>query len=267
MLSSNLVFIKGAGDIASGIAHRLHRCGFPLVMTELEQPTVVRRTVSFASAVWEKSFFVEGVQALKEEDPDRIKWHYKNKTIPVFVDPEGKLISYIKPKIFIDATLAKRNLGVSLKDAPIVIGVGPGFTAGKDVHAVIESQRGHNLGKVIFEGEAAPNTGIPGEIAGYSTERVLRVPANGIFSTEKDIGDVVKEGEVVAKAGDKPVKAKINGIIRGLLHQGIQVHKGMKAGDIDPRAVKEYCFTISDKARAVAGGVLEAIFFFLQQGR
>lgn len=256
------ILIKGAGDLASGTAHRLWQAGFDVVMLELPQPLVVRRSVSFASAVYEGSVSIEGVEARccqGIEEADRIDELLGKRIIPVFIDPEGKLVQIYQPDVLVDAILAKRNTGTSIGDAPLVIGLGPGFTAGKDVHAVIETQRGHDLGRVIYNGSAAPNTGVPGDIAGFALERVLRAPAAGVFTTQKKIGDLVGEGETVATVNDVPVKAAISGVLRGLLFPGLEVEPGTKIGDIDPRGKEIAVHTISDKARSVAGGVLEAI--------
>jgi len=261
------VLIRGAGDLASGTAHRLWQAGFDIVMLELPQPLVVRRSVSFASAVYEGSASIEGVEARccrGIEEADRIGDLLRKRIIPVFIDPDGKLIHIYQPDVLVDAILAKRNTGTSIGDAPVVIGLGPGFTAGEDVHAVIETKRGHDLGRVIYDGSAAPNTGVPGDIAGYALERVLRAPAGGIFNTSKKIGDLVEKGETVAAVNDVPVKAAISGVIRGLLYPGLEVKPGYKIGDIDPRGEEIDVYTISDKARAIGGGVLEAILYLSQ---
>jgi xanthine dehydrogenase accessory factor len=181
------------------------------------------------------------------------------------VDPEAKVIKFLKPDVVVDAILAKKNLGTKITDAPLVIGLGPGFCAGKDVHLVVETNRGHNLGRVISEGEAEKNTGVPGVIAGYGAERVFRGPKEGRFTTLKDIGDYVEAGEVVAEVDGVPVKAQIKGVIRGMLRDGTDVWKGVKAGDIDPRGIKESCYTVSEKAMAIGGGVLEAILSYFNR--
>jgi len=255
-----LVIIKGAGDLATGIAHRLFRSGFSVVMTEITQPTVVRRTVAFAEAVFLGRMVVEEIEAIKTEVADVLPVVHQRQ-IPVVVDPQGELIKRLKPLAVVDAIVAKKNIGTKISDAPIVIGVGPGFTAGLDVHAVIESMRGHYLGRVITTGQAIPNTGVPGEIAGHTKKRILRAPCAGIFSAVAKIGDEVLAGDIVAYVNQKPVIAEITGILRGLLHDQLTVSYGMKIGDIDPRCKLEHCFSISDKARAIGGGVLEAILF------
>ena len=258
-----LVVIKGAGDLATGIAHRLFRSGFAVVMTELPQPLVIRRTVAFAEAIFSGRVRVEGVEAVKSEWADSLQVAY-NEQIAVVVDPQGISIGMLKPVAVVDAILAKQNLGTRMLDAPIVIGVGPGFTAGLDVHAVVESKRGHYLGRVLTKGQAFPNTGVPGDIGGYTIERIVRAPCQGLFIGAKKIGDRVMAGDIVAYVDHQPVLAGITGILRGLLHDQLTVTVGMKIGDIDPRCVLEHCFSISDKARGISGGVLEAILFHRQ---
>ncbi len=253
------VLIRGAGDLASGVAHRLSRCHFRVLMTEIPRPQAVRREVAFSEAVYEGEKEVEGVVARLISSPDEVFGVWRAGKLPLLVDPEARVRDVLKPDILIDAIIAKRNLGTKITDAPLVIGLGVGFWAGRDVHAVIETNRGHNLGRVIITGEAEADTGVPGVIAGFATERVLRAPGAGRFSTKKKIGDSVQAGDVVASVAGAPLKAMIDGIVRGLLRDGTQVHKGMKSGDIDPRGISENCYTISDKGRSIAGGVLEAI--------
>ncbi|MDY7039129.1 MAG: selenium-dependent molybdenum cofactor biosynthesis protein YqeB [Thermodesulfobacteriota bacterium] len=255
------VLVKSGGEMASGIASRLNRSHFRICMTETYHPQAVRREVSFCEAIYEGEKTVEGTTAKLVDSFDQIQGVWDHGQIPIIVDPETKIKDSLKLDILIDAILAKRNLGTKITDAPLVIGLGPGFYVGRDVHLVVETNRGHDLGRVIFEGEAEKNTGIPGEIAGFGAKRVLRSPKNGLISTVKKIGDCVEAGDVVALVEDVPMKAEIKGIVRGLLRNGTEVWKGMKAGDIDPRGTKEYCYTISDKARAVGGGVLEGILY------
>ncbi len=269
MLEDILVVIKGGGDLATGVVHRLHRAGMPVVVTELAQPTVIRRAVAVASAVYEGLVEVEGLVArLVKADGDPKGFDLKPlgswDWVPVVVDPRGELISRLRPTVVVDAIMAKRNTGASITDAPIVIGLGPGFTAGVDVHAVIETNRGHNLGRVILSGGAEPDSGVPGPTMGYTHERVLRAPCQGIFQGQRRIGDAVEAGEAVASVAGQPVVAKIPGVLRGLLADGLSVRAGMKVGDVDPRGVREHCFTISDKARAIGGGVLEAVLYLLR---
>ncbi len=261
-----LVVIKGAGDLASGIAVRLAHCGFSIVMTDLEKPTSIRRTVCFSEAIREGSYRVEDVKGTFTRSINEIPEILSRGEIAVLVDPSAECIYEMQPDVVIDAILAKTNLGTSIDDAPVVIGVGPGFTAQVDCHAVVETQRGHNLGRVITEGPAAPNSGIPGNISGFTTERILRAPTDGVFCEVHHIGDLVEKGETVATVEGLPIIAQIKGTVRGLLPTGTIVHKGMKSGDVDPRCVFDNCYTVSDKARAVGGGVLEAILM-LQRGR
>ncbi|MFC2008303.1 selenium-dependent molybdenum cofactor biosynthesis protein YqeB [Chloroflexota bacterium] len=253
------VVIKGGGELASGVVHRLVCCHFKVCVTEIPRPQAVRRGVSFCEAVYEGEKEVEGVIASLIQSPHDVSKVWEEGKVPLLIDPEARIKDILKPDVLVDAILAKKNLGTRKSDASLVIGLGPGFRAGEDVHIVIETNRGHNLGRLIHEGEAEPNTGIPGVIAGVSAERVFRAPKAGRFSTNKEIGDHVQADEVVAFIDDSPVKALLGGVIRGLLRDGAEVHKGMKLGDVDPREVEDYCYSISDKARAIAGGVLEAI--------
>jgi xanthine dehydrogenase accessory factor len=259
-----LVVVKGAGDLASGAIHRLHRAGFSVLATELPQPLALRRTVAFAEAVYTGSITIEGLMGVKAESCEEARMALALMgTVPVLVDPQGMLWPKLKPVALVDGTLAKHNLGTRLTDAPVVIALGPGFEAGVDTHAVIETNRGHNLGRVYLSGRAEDNTGVPGEIGGYAAERLLRAPADGPLEALRAIGDTVSVGEVVATVADMPVTAAISGVLRGLVHEGLEVSRGMKIGDIDPRARREHCFSISDKSRAIAGGALEALLYLL----
>jgi len=261
-----IVLIRGAGEMASGVAHRLHRSHFNVCMLEIPHPIAVRREVSFCEAIYEGEKEVEGVRAKFISRPEEIDSVWQEEKIPVLVDPDGeKTRRFIKPDVLVDAIMAKKNLGTHIKKAPLVIGLGPGFCAEKDVHIVIETNRGHDLGRLILKGTAEPDTGIPGNIGGYSVERVLRTMKRGVFHPQKGIGDRVNKGLVVAVVDDFPVMAKISGIVRGLIREGVEVKKGMKVGDIDPRGKRESCFTISDKARAIGGGVLEAILYWFNK--
>jgi xanthine dehydrogenase accessory factor len=257
-----LVIIKGAGDLASGVALRLRRARFDIAMTEISRPLAVRRTVCFSQAVYEGSAQVEDISADLVKSDGEARECFSRGRIAVFVDPNALIVKRFSPDALVDAVMAKKNRGTAAGDAPVVIGLGPGFTAGLDCHAVIETRRGHSLGRVLTQGSALPNTGIPGPVEGYTVERLLRSPADGIFAAKANIGDAVKKGGVVAEVNGLPLRAEIDGIVRGLLPSGIPVVKGMKAGDIDPRCDVSHCFTVSDKALAVAGGVLEAILRF-----
>jgi len=269
----NLVAVKGAGDLATGVIHRLFRAGFAVIATELPEPTVVRRTVAFAEAVIRGEMTVEDVTARLATSLQDIQATLAGGLVPIVVDPDGTLLRQMHPTVLIEATLSKYNSGVTMDDAPIVIALGPGYEAGKDVHAVIETNRGHNLGRVYLRGCAESNTGVPGAIGGYTIERLLRAPCAGALYGVRQIGDLVQAGETVAvvrtnEISDNeiaPVVATISGILRGLMRDGLHVSSGMKVGDIDPRAAREHCFTISDKSRAVAGGVLEAILYLLNR--
>jgi len=261
-----IVLIRGAGEMASGVAHRLHRSHFNVCMLEIPHPIAVRREVSFCEAIYEGEKEVEGVRSKFISRPEEIHSVWQEEKIPVLVDPDGeKTRRFIKPDVLVDAIMAKKNLGTHIKKAPLVIGLGPGFCAEKDVHIVIETNRGHDLGRLILKGTAEPDTGIPGNIGGYTVERVLRTMKRGVFHPQKGIGDRVNKGSVVAVVDDFPVMAKISGIVRGLIREGVEVKKGMKVGDIDPRGKRESCFTISDKARAIGGGVLEAILYWFNK--
>ena len=260
-----LVLIKGAGDLATGVAHRLHQCGFPVVMTEIPQPTTVRCTVAFSTAVYQGQATVEGVTARRADTPAAIQAVLGRREIPVAVDPGAKLVELLAPTAVIDGVIAKRNLGTAITDAPVVIALGPGFCAGEDCHAVVETKRGHYLGSVLYTGRAIPNTGIPGVIEGVGAERVIRACGEGSWQPVVQIRQLVQAGELVATVDGQPVRAAISGVVRGLLPQGTPVHRGMKAGDIDPRGIPAYCDTISDKARAIAGGALEALLHLLRE--
>lgn len=258
-----LAIVRGAGDIASAIALRLWRCGISVIMTEVERPLTVRRTVAFSEAVRLGETQVEGVVAKRANDVSHaLDLLGCEGVIPVLVDPECACVE-AGPDVVVDAILAKRNTGTAMDMAPIVIGVGPGFMAGKDCHAVVETMRGHTLGRVCYEGSALPNTAVPGLIGGFAGERVLRAPAAGVFRCVAEIGDHVEEGQVVAYVeqddASAPVTATLTGVLRGLLADGVHVSEGIKCGDVDPRDDASFCAQVSDKGLAVAGGVLEAI--------
>lgn len=253
------VLIKGAGDLATGIAYKLKICGYDILMTETAVPTTVRRTVAFSRAVYEGRAAVEGLEAVLAGGIEEAERAIAADLIPVVVDEDAVIAKAFAPDIIVDAIIAKRNLGTHIVDADFVVGVGPGFTAGVDCHCVIETQRGHYLGRTIYSGCAVPNTGIPGNIGGYSVERIIRAEAEGYFKPLRGIGDRVCEGDIVAESGGRPIRALMPGIIRGMLQEGVHVTPGMKCGDIDARCELSHCYTISDKAMAVGGGVLEAV--------
>lgn len=258
------ILIRGGGEMASGIAHRLHQCHMRILITEAEAPTAVRRTVAFAEAVYDGSQTVEGVKAIKAGSLQQALRVWHDGGIPVMVDPEAEIRREFKPIVVIDATMAKKNSKTTILDAPLVIGIGPGFTAGADVHAVVESNRGYHLGRVMWQGQAEADTGVPAPVAGHADARVLRVPKHGRFRGFRKIGDVVQQGEIVGEVDGMPIRAQIAGLIRGLLRDDILVPQGLKAGDVDPRTERGYCYLISDKARAIGGGVVEAILHSLR---
>ena len=260
-----LVVVKGAGDLASGVAYRLRQSGFMVVMTEIAQPTVVRRGVSFAQAVFDGATVVEGVCARLLATADEALAVARTREIVVLIDPHAHVVAQLRPGVLIDAIIAKRNTGTRIDDAPVVIGLGPGFRAGVDVHAVVETNRGHRLGRVIVHGEAERDTGVPAPVGGHGAERVLRAPAHGSFTGVAAIGDRVATDEVLGYVAGEPVRSPFDGCLRGLIQTGVAVQKGMKIGDVDPRATREHCFTISDKALAIGGGVLEAVLYFLDR--
>lgn len=257
----DVVVIRGGGDIATGVAHRLHRSGFKVLLLEIEKPTVIRRTVSFAQAIFDGQTTVEDTKAIKVNNIEDIYKCWADNNIPIMVDEKLEVLKEIKADILVDGILAKENLGTSKNLAPITIALGPGFEAGVDVDVVIETNRGHYLGSLIFEGFAEPNSGIPGIINGFGKERVIKSPAHGIVKNISKISDLVKAGDTIAYVDDVPVKAPIDGVLRGLIIEGLEVNEGLKMADVDPRGIKEYCNSISEKARAIGGGVLEAILF------
>ncbi len=251
------VVVRGGGDLATGTIYRLHKAGFPVIVLEIGQPLAVRRAVSVCEAVYEGRWTVEGMEcrlisSLDDFDPG---------VVGVLIDPGGKSLAEVRPRILIDAIMAKRNTGTSREMAPVTIALGPGFCAPRDVHYVIETMRGHSLGRVIAKGTAIPDTNLPGVIMGCGIERLLRAPAEGRLVSRKTIGDLVEAGEVVGEIAGVPVQADIPGVIRGLIHPSVECRQGMKIGDVDPRGVIDYCFTISEKSLAVAGGVMEAVSY------
>ncbi len=262
-----LVWVRGAGDIATGIAYRLFRSGFPVVMSDLAKPTSIRRTICFSEAILKGSAKVEDVTAWYAADADEARRLLDGGKVAVLADPEGAQVRLLRPDAIVDAILAKRNLGTHIDDAAVVVGVGPGFTAGRDCYAVVETMRGHTLGRVYYEGGAMPDTGVPGNIGGFTLERVLRAPCDGVFQGVKKIGDRVAQGDVCAYVDGKPMITRLSGVLRGLLPDGLIVTEGMKSGDVDPRCDVSNCYLISDKALSVGGGVLEAVLHgFTERG-
>lgn len=262
-IAQTRVLIRGGGDLATGVAHTLCAGGFQVCLLETEQPMAVRRTVSFCEAVHQGAHSVEGLTAVRIQHPDEIETTWKENKIPLRVDPENTTRRFLPFHVLVDATMAKRNMGTRSSHAPLVIGMGPGFCAGEDVHAVVETKRGHHLGRVITQGPGQANTGIPETVNGYGVERVLRAPCDGRFTASKQIGEAVSTGEQVAQVNDTPIRSSISGTLRGILKTGTMVTCGVKAGDVDPRGDIRHCFTISDKARALGGAVLTAILSLL----
>jgi len=262
MLKNQVVIVRGGGDIATGTIHRLHRCGFRVLVLESAPPTAIRRTVSYCEAVYDGKTTVEDISAVRISAIEQCQSVWKDNNVAVVIDPRGECIEKLKPLAVIDAILAKKNYGTAMGMAPVTIGLGPGFTAGKDVHAVIETARGHSLGRVIYHGSALANTGIPGTIQGYDTERVIYAGNSGEMRIIHDIGSKVNYGEAIAMIDSTPVTAPFSGLVRGMIRSNFAVHKGLKIADIDPRTnERDNCYTISDKARCISGGVLEALLY------
>jgi xanthine dehydrogenase accessory factor len=258
-LSRLIVLIRGGGEVASGVAHKLARSRFRVCLTETSQPLAVSRGVAFCEAVYDGEKEVEGITARRVESASEILKLWRDGRIAIVVDPETSVRKAIKPEVLVDAIMAKKNLGTRIGHAPLVIGLGPGFKAGKDVHLVVETNNSERLGRVILEGEAEKDTGMPVAIGGLTHERALHAQQGGLFLTDRDIGDPASAGEVVATVAGKPVRAEIDGIVRAMLRHGTEVEKGTKLGEIDPSGDKEACYTIRPRVRAIAGGVLEAI--------
>lgn len=269
LFGNTLILLRGGGDLATGVAYRLHHAGFPVVVTELPNPLVVRRRVALATAALEGEITVESLRAVRVETLDEAWTLAATGVIPVLVAPDislllnSSLVTRHSSFVIVDARMAKRNIDTRITDAPLVIALGPGFTAGVDCHAVIETNRGHRLGRVIWRGAAEPNTGTPGLVAGKGRERVLRAPVAGVASWRVEIGDRVREGEPLGDVAGQPVAAPFDGVVRGLIAPGTVVPVGLKIGDIDPRDDISAAFTISEKALAIGGGVLEAILIAL----
>lgn len=258
------VVVRGGGDISSGVINRLYKMGVKVLVLEIEKPNFIRRKVCYGQAIYEKEYELEGAVSKFAESIEDIEKIWNENKIPVYIDPEMKVVDIVKPDAVVDAIIAKKNLGFKISKDYITIALGPGFEAGKDADVVIETNRGHNLGRVIFEGKAAENTGVPGVINGFGRERVVYAPEKGILTIIKDIGSIVKKDEIIAYVDDVPVYATLSGLVRGMIRDKSLVTKGLKIGDIDPRESEyENCFTISDKARTVSGGVAEALFYLL----
>ena len=262
-----VILVRGAGDLATGVILRLHHCGFRVLCTECAQPTAIRRKAAFSEAVYDGFAEVEGVTCRRVTTLQAAAALWSRGEIPLMVDETLACLDTLHPAAVVDAILAKRNLGTHRAMAPITIGLGPGFVAEQDVDAVIETMRGHNLGRVLYTGSALPNTGVPGTIGGHSADRVIHAPASGVISHRAAIGDLVTEGQTIAFIENVPVPASLTGVLRGLIREHHFVQEGMKIADIDPRTTEyENCFTVSDKARCIAGGVTEALLTLGRQG-
>ena len=258
------IVVRGGGDLATGVVQKFHRAGFDVVILETPAPTAIRRSVALCEAVYDGAAQVEDITCRKVNSPDELESCWRCGSVALLVDPQGETLGDIRPNAVIDVILAKRNLGTSMDMAEVTIGLGPGFCAGKDVHAVIETMRGHDLGRLILRGSAQPDTGIPGEIGGKGAERVLRAPAGGTLACQKQIGDIVEQGEIVFTVDGQAVCAPFTGLLRGILREGAKVPKGMKTADIDPRTDVDWR-TISDKARCLGGAALEAYLYLRKQ--
>ncbi len=259
-MTEQTIVVRGGGDLASGVIHRLYRCGYRVLILECEKPSAIRRMVSFCEAVYDGEAFVEGVLCRRIEKVSQCNEVWEAGEIPLLVDANGECLRNWKPQALVDAILAKKNLGTTRDMAGLTIGLGPGFCAGYDVDYVVETKRGHDLGRPIEEGYAAPNTGIPGIVGGFGKERVIHAPCAGILTSTAKIADLVEQGQEIAHIGDSKVCASLTGVLRGMIRDGYEVYEGMKIADIDPRKdEKENCYAISDKARCIAGGVVEIL--------
>lgn len=259
LFSDVLVVVRGGGDLATGVVYRLSKAGFPVVVTELAQPLAIRRAVAIASAVFDGAITIEDLSVRRVATASQARALAATGAIPVLVDPEGNCLRELDLPVVVDARMAKRNLGTRRGDAPLVIALGPGFRAGEDCDAVIETNRGHRLGRVIWRGSAEPDTGRPGAIQGRQNDRVLRAPADGSVAPQAAIGDRIRAQDVIATVGGEPLVAPFDGVLRGLIHPSVFVTTGMKIGDLDPRGERAYCFEISEKALAIGGGAVEAV--------
>jgi len=264
-IADKKVLIRGAGEVASAVAHKLARSNFKICLTEISKPIAVSRGVAFCEAIYDGEKEVGGVTAKLISSPDEISEVWQEGKIPVLIDPEAKVKETLKPDILIDAIMAKKNLGTKITDAPLVIGLGPGFQVGRDVHIIVETNNSENIGKVLFSGEAEPNTDIPLEVAGLTGERVLRLSKNGLFRPTKKMGDMVSTGDIIGWVDDAPVKAKIDGVLRAMIRGDIQVDEKAKLGEVDPRGDVELCYAIRPRTRVIAGGVLEVILYYFNK--
>jgi xanthine dehydrogenase accessory factor len=272
LFADYLVILRGGGDLATGVAYRLNQAGFPVIVLEIEKPLAVRRRVSLATAVLEEEIVVDGIRGVRANDLSQAFDIIKTGSIPVVISQDLPKVEHLplpdnlsKIPVLIDARMAKRNIDTSLRQADLVIALGPGFKAGVDCHVVIETKRGHRLGRTIWRGGAIPDTGRPGRIDGKAVSRVLRAPASGVAVWEFEIGDMVKAGQVIGSVAGEPIQAPFDGVIRGLIAPGFNLPAGIKVGDVDPRGDVAACFSISDKALSIGGGVLEAMLVWINR--
>jgi len=256
------ILIRGGGDLGSGIAFRLHRVGWNIVITEIEKPLVLRRTVAFANAIFEGDVEIEGIQASHIKELGEISGLLSKKIIPVLISPDVYEFNEFTPDVVIDARMLKKKVYYEIQKNHMIIGLGPGFIAGENCHAAIETNRGHYMGRVIWDGEPLSDTAIPGTVSQKSFERVLRAPISGTIQSNARLGMIFKKGDEIGNVNGSPIIAPFDGCLRGLMHNGIFVEQGIKIGDLDPRLDKELIFYISEKALAIAGGVLEAILSY-----
>ena len=265
-MHENLVIVRGGGDIASGSIEKLHKCGFNVLILEVQNPSSIRRKVCYGEAVYTGEMEIEGIKSKKIKYLDEINRMFEDRVIPVLVDPTAECTQILNPLALVDAVLAKKNYGTNRGMAPVTVALGPGFTAGKDVDIVVETMRGHNLGRLIYEGDAMENTGVPGNIGGFTKERVIYSEYEGTIENKHEIGDIVKKGDVLAKIDGNEVYASIDGVLRGIIRNGFYVTKKFKIADIDPRiGEQKNCFTISDKSRSIGGATLEAVISLMKE--
>ena len=258
-MSPPLVAIRGGGDLATGVAVRLHRAGFSVLVLEIQQPLAVRRLVALAEAINAGRVVVEGIEGRRADSPEEVASLLQTGVIPVLVDPLATSASVLRPAAIVDGRMRKAPSELPLDAAQLIVGLGPGFEAGVDCHAVIETRRGHHLGRILWQGRASPDTKIPEAVEGYAVDRVLRAPRSGVMQGLAPIGSLVRQGDALLAIDRQQVDAPFDGALRGLLHDGVRVERGMKVGDLDPRREARFCREVSDKALAVGGAALEAI--------
>ncbi len=254
-----LIYVRGGGDLATGVAARLHRCGFHVVVAEVERPRAVRRLVSLAEAIYQGTVEIEDLRGVRVAGALAALQSLQRGVIPVMVDPDADALAPLEPVALIDARMRKKPPEKKFSSVPLVVGLGPGFTAGETCDVVIETKRGHHLGRAIWNGQAAEDTGVPGEVSGHAVDRVLRAPADGRLTPQVVLGAMLKKDDCIATFDELEVRAPFDGVLRGLIHESVEVSQGEKIGDVDPRLDPRHCIEISDKSLAVGGGVLESL--------